>query len=189
MHKSVFSLVLIGTSLLLVMGCSVPKSGIPSAPTTLKNAAPDAPGTPGRGAHRVDVGRVDKGRVDEGRAEEGRFGEGRDDEARDDPPVASQDEPVGTQVPPPGPTTFAVQTVVIVVSTAPGTEPGSPSKTGPATTITVTPTPVPSETSPTNSADPRTTEPPRAPDPVVTSTSSTPPTSLSEDAGSTAAGV
>ena len=179
MHKAVFSLVLIATSLLLVMGCSVPQSGIPSAPTTLKNAAPDAPGTPGRGAHRVDVGRVD----------EGRFGEGRDDEARDDPPVASQDEPVATQVPPPGPTTFAVQTVVIVVSTAPGTEPGPPSKTGPATTITVTPTPVPSETSPTNSADPRTTEPPRAPDPVVTSTSSTPPTSLSEDAGSTPAGV
>ncbi len=64
--------------------------------------------------------------------------------------MASPDEPAATQVPPPGPTTFAVQTVVIVVSTAPGTEPGSPSKTGPATTITVTPTPVPSETSPTS---------------------------------------
>ena len=183
MHKAVFSLVLIETSLLLVLGCSVPKSGIPSAPTTLKNAAPDAPGTPGRGAHRVDVGRVEGGRVDGGG-----FGEGRDDEARDDRPVASPDEPAATQVPPPGPTTFAVQTVVIVVSTAPGTEPGPPSKTGPATTITVTPTPVPSETSPT-SPDPRTAEPPRDPDPVVTSTSSTPPTSLSEDAGSTPAGV
>ena len=183
MHKSVFSLVLIGTSLLLVMGCSVPKSGIPSAPTTLKNAAPDAPGTPGRGAHRVDAGRAE-----EGRADEGGFGEGRVGEARDNQPVASPDEPAATQVPPPGPTTFAVQTVVIVVSTAPGTEPGSPSKTGPATTSTVTPTPVPSDTAPT-SPDPRTAEPPRDPDPVVTATSSTRPTSLSEDAGSTAAGV
>ena len=112
--------------------------------------------------------------------EDGRIEDGRNDEA--------PDEPAATQVTPPGPTTFAVQTVVIVVSTAPGSEPGSLSNTGPLTTITVTPTPVPSETSPI-SPDPRTTEPTRDPDPVVTSTSSTPPTSLSEDAGSTAAGV
>jgi hypothetical protein len=149
MHKATLPSVLLGTSLLLIIGCSVPQSGIPSAPTTLKNATPDPSSDPGHGAHRVDEARVDVRQADRPSASPGA---------------------AAVQVPPSGPTTFAVQTVVIVISTAPDFGPSSPSDLEPTTT-TVTPTPVPSNTAPTTSPDPRTTEPIPEPDSVPTSTS------------------